>query len=712
MATTRIQHSRVFRLAAGVAAVAIAVGLGLTAPANAQAQSRTLTPSRLVAKGGIAAAGQAQAQLMQGRAGAVRYAVTKALCDEPSPGQMACDAIKLVPSQKGSLGAKAYVSSSYTKGPKGGFTPADLATAYGFNPKTAVNQTVAIVDAYDDPKALSDLNVFDAHYGLPKETARSLRKLNQTGKASPLPAPDKGWSGEIALDIETVRAVCNTCKIVLIEATTPTSANLATAVNTAAKLKATEISNSYGGSELGTTATIAKAYDHPGIVITASTGDHGWYGWDSANSSGGYSDNAPSSPAALPTVVSVAGTALALNTDGTRKEEDVWNENGPDDEAGLQFGASGSSGGGCSTKYTAPTYQSGVAGYAATGCGTKRLSGDVAALADPYTGIDIYYTYGGTGWATIGGTSLSSPLVAAMWALAGGAHGVTYPGKSLYDNVRLRASSINDVKLGGNAFCAGDTVANCSAAVKSITDNGTGNPNNLSNGNTHHQNGWAGLLDCGYAYDGSENIIANNKQCVARTGYDGSSGVGSPKGVSMFKPTTPTIAITRPAVLKLKTKLTWKATSFTSPVTGAKTTKYSWAWGDGTAATASTSASVTHTFTKAGTYKVTLTVTDNHAQKGTKSVTITVGAKPTAVLTGPTTIKINTTGHWTSASSSTKNTDAKIGTWAWTINAAKAGSASTLAHKFTTLGKRTLAVGVTDTSGQKSTKTITVNVTK
>lgn len=710
MAMTRIQHSRVFRGAAGVAAIAVAIGLGLMAPASAQ--SRTVMPLRLAANVGISAGGQAQAQLMQGRSGAVRYAVTKALCDAPSPAQLSCDAIKLVPSKKGALGAKAYVSSSYTKGPKGGFTPADLASAYGFNPTTAVNQTVAIVDAYDNPKALADLNTFDAHYGLPKETATSFRKLNQAGTASPLPAPNTGWAGEIALDIETVRAVCNKCKIVLVEATTPTSANLATAVNTAARLKATEISNSYGGSEVGATATTAKAYDHPGIVITASTGDHGWYGWDSANSAGGFSDNVPSTPAAFPTVVSVAGTALALNTNGTRKEEDVWNENGPDDNVGLQFGASGASGGGCSTTYAAPSFQSKVAGYAATGCGTKRLAGDVAALADPYTGFDIYSTYGGTGWATFGGTSLSSPLVAAMWALAGGAHGAKYPAQSLYDNFRLRASSINDVKLGGNAFCAGDTAANCSATVKKLTTNATGNPNNLGNGNAHYQNGWAGLLDCGYAYDGSEKITANNKQCVARTGYDGSSGVGSPKGVSMFKPTHPTIAITLPAILKLGSKLTWKATSFKDPVSGGKATKYSWAWGDGTAATASTSASATHTFTKAGTYKVTLTVTDNHAQKGTKSVTITVGAKPTAVLTGPTTIKINTTGHWTSATSSTKNTGASIATWAWTINAAKAGSQSSLAHKFTTLGKRTMAVAVTDTSGQRATKTITVNVTK
>jgi subtilase family serine protease len=194
------------------------------------------------------------------------------------------------------------VGPSFDTGPAGGYAPSALATAYGYDPAAALTspQTVAIVDAHNNPHALADLNAFDDQYGLPHETSATFKKVNQNGNASPLPTFDGGWAVEISLDVQAVRGACNNCKILLVEAKTPLGSDLAVAVNTAARLGATEISNSYGGPEAANLPTsIKQAYNHPGIVITASTGDDGWFSWDLAND-GGRSKNRTNTPRGLP----------------------------------------------------------------------------------------------------------------------------------------------------------------------------------------------------------------------------------------------------------------------------------------------------------------------------------------------------------------------------------------------------------------------------
>jgi subtilase family serine protease len=715
---------RVLRFAVVTAAVSAVV---LNVAGTAAAAPSPTAPgggAHVTSSGDPSATGDAgaRAQLSSRERGTIHYAVPKRVCPKPAPGELSCMALRLVDVPKGTKGAKSYVAPAYATGPTGGFTPADLASAYGYTPSSSVGatQTVAIVDAYDDPHALSDLNAFNAHYGLPPETSTSFRKVNQNGAASPLPAANAGWAGEIALDLEAVRAVCNRCKILLVEANSASGANLATAVTTAAAMHATEISNSYGGPENSSdnSASIAAAYDHPGIVITASTGDHGWYDWDYANEgSSGASDNASNTPASYPTVVAVGGTALALNADGTRQEEDVWNENGPDDQYGLDpwfgwSGAQGASGGGCSARYQAKAFQAGAAGYADTGCGSTRLAGDVAALADPYTGFDVYATYGGSGWATTGGTSLSAPLIAAMWALAGGSGGVAYPAQSLYDHLKYAPSSLYDVTLGGNAFCAGDSAASCSAALQAETEPPTGNPNNLVNGNSFYSSpwpGWAGLLDCGYARDGSETTIAANTQCNAATGYDGPSGVGTPQGLAAFKPMRPAIKMTAPALLKVNTAASFTATSFSDPIPGSTPASYQWNWGDGqTSVTAS--ATVSHTYLAKGTYSIKLTVVDSNGRASLPvAKQYTLGYAPTAAITGATTVRVNTTHTWY-AKTTEKNTGGKIVKWSWKVNSTVVGSASSLVRKFTARGSYKLTLTVTNNSGLRSSKVISVSV--
>jgi subtilase family serine protease len=448
----------------------------------------------------------------------IRYAKVKAVCaTKVARGHDTCFALELVRSSKGAAGAKAIVQHLPTSdlGPAGGLTPGDLASAYGFTSTAASSQTVAIVDAYNDPDIGTDLNGFDSQYHLASCTTGNhcLKVVGQTGGA--VPGNDTtGWSVEESLDVEAVHSVCQKCKIILVEATSPSTGNLATAVQEAYKLGAKEISNSYGGPEDESAPTAAQAadYNHKGIVITASSGDDGYYDFDQEADV-----NVPNTPAALPTVVAVGGTSLILGQTGKRTSETVWNDNGPRDVYERVLGeALGAGGGGCSTKYTAQSWQTKVSTWKATGCGTKRLVADVSAVADPETGFDVYDTdHCGSScvsdnWTTIGGTSLASPVIAAMWALAGGADGVAYPASTLYKH--LGSADLYDVTVGGNGYCDGLGASEC------------GDPNTLG----------IGLVDCDYNRSGA--LASGLAACDATKGYDGPSGVGTPNGLKAFKP--------------------------------------------------------------------------------------------------------------------------------------------------------------------------------
>jgi hypothetical protein len=527
---------------------------------------------------------------------------------------------------KGTPGARPFaVRASYPTGPAGGYTPADLASAYDFNPAVATTgQTVAIVDAYNDPDARADLSHFDANYGLPAETTSSLSIVGQTGTAA-LPSNDTtGWNVEESLDLDSVRGVCHTCKIILVETNSSSDSDLAAGVKSAVGLGATEVSNSYGGVEDSSmTAAQAAAYEaeytYPGVVVTASTGDDGWYEFDQVNEGNYFDGDAPELPASLPTVVSVGGTTLNLTPSGTRSSETVWNRNGKDDETGWDDGfAFGAGGGGCSTVYNAQGWQHSVSGFAATGCKAKRLNADVSAIADPYTGYDIYDsdTAGGGpgGWATYGGTSLASPVVSAMWALAGGSGGVKYPALSLYGHLQTTPSSFYDVTSGSNAFCNGDSPAGCAA-------NGPFAPYDSANPN---QAG-AGDVDCSFPGDDvSGTTPISNRQCRAFTGYDGPSGVGTPNGLTGFTAMSPTTTLTPPATLTHGSPATFTSTA-TDPFPGGKITSWTWIFGDGSSTVTTATGSASHTYAAAGHYTVHATAHDNYGRAGSMIVKVTVG---------------------------------------------------------------------------------------
>jgi hypothetical protein len=548
----------------------------------------------------------------------VGYAQVHRACALPTPGLASCFALVRTPvsataSAQARAAARPFVlgDGAASAGPAGGLTPAQLASAYAFNPIGAAGQTVAIVDAYDDPEIEGDLATFDSYYGLPGCTSANgcFTKVGQTGSTLSLPAADEsGWSVEIALDVETVRAACHSCKILLVEANNSSITNLASAVDEAVGLGATEVSNSYGGPE----AVVEEAaYDHPAVVITAATGDFGYDDWSNINEEEEAPER-PNIPAAFPSVVAVGGTTLVLNEDGTRAGESVWNGNGPGDES--EF-AEGVTGGGCSTLFTAQLWQQDAPGFGSSGCDGKRLDADVSADADPYTGFDVYDSYKcsegcphstvGGGWITVGGTSLSAPLIASLYGLAGGSSGVPYPALTLYGHLS-DPTDFYDVTEGANGFCGGEGVSQCSTKFCSeLGEPGCGGPN-----------AFFGRVDC-------EGTTA----CNAAVGFDGPTGVGTPNGLGGFRPLLPTAAITPPDSPKAGVAADFSAASSKDPYPGGLVDSYSWSWGDGTAD--GTGVSPTHTFSAPGEYTVTLTVTDNYGLSSLANSTLHVANRTT-----------------------------------------------------------------------------------
>ncbi len=533
-----------------------------------------------------------------------RYAKVSRVCPVPKPGSATCLALVRVPvsaAAAGEAGVRPYtVNDGATQsGPAGGLTPAQLASAYGYDPTAGGSgQTIAIVDAYDDPNIEEDLATFDSEYEIAACTKANgcFAKVSQTGSTTSLPKADtEGWSVEISLDVEMAHSACPNCKILLVEANNASFENLAAAVSEAATLGATEISNSYGGPEAELGATEKAAYNHPGVVIAAATGDDGYDGWTVLNE-GLEPPARPNLPASLPTVVAVGGTTLHLTEDGKRENETIWNGNGPLDENEDE----GATGGGCSTMFTAQPWQQNATGFAATGCGDKRLAADVAAVANPRTGFDIYDTYNcgkrceefkrGQDWLTVGGTSLATPLISSLYALAGGSDGISYPSLTLYGHLG-DSSSLYDVTEGGNGICDDDGLA-CEA--------------NLIFGVR---------VDC-------EGTTA----CNAAPGFDGPSGVGTPNGLSLFKPLLPSAAITPPSSAKAGIAASFSGDASSDPYPGGSISSYSWNWGDGTPV--SSGAAPTHTYAAPGEYTVTLTVTDNYGLMSvpvTQSLTVAAG---------------------------------------------------------------------------------------
>jgi hypothetical protein len=400
---------------------------------------------------------------------------TQRLCSTPQPGFASCQAVRLIGAsitkaqlrsaaerQASEVASGATPAVGNTSPISGGLTPQSLHAAYSLPTETLASsaQTVAVVDAYNDPTAEADLGVYDKQFGLAACTTANgcFRKIDQLGRTSPLPATQGEWATEISLDVQMARAICHSCHVLLVEANSAGYADLGTAVNAAVTAGATEISNSYGGPEASYYTSYNAPYNHPGVVITASSGDCGHF------NEACQSANAANFPADSPDVVAVGGTTLTES--GEHWTSTAWSDGGS----------------GCSQVFTAPLWQTSASGFSSTGCSLGRSVADVAAVGDPYTGVDVYDSTpasngDATGWGVWGGTSAASPIVAAEFGLAGGAHAVEYPSAALYSNLG-NSSVLYDVSSGSNGSCASTT--SCRAAVGFDGPSGVGSPVSLS----------------------------------------------------------------------------------------------------------------------------------------------------------------------------------------------------------------------------------------
>jgi subtilase family serine protease len=376
------------------------------------------------------------------------------VCGAPAGGRASCFAIR-------------HYGKTGTSPPPVSYNAPELQSAYGLSAAAASNgagTTVAIVDAYDDPNAYKDLALYRAAAKLPAITACApselagssaacFAKVNQLGVAGSYPTANTGWAEEISLDVDMISATCPKCNILLVEASSNSFANLGAAVATAAGFSPVAIGNSYGGSEFSSEEAFAQSYySPPGIAVTASSGDNG-YGVEF--------------PAAAGSVIAVGGTSLRQQSGGAWSET-VWS----------------GAGSGCSAYVAKPSWQ-----HDTTGC-PRRTVADVAADADPNTGVKVYDSFNEPGWLVFGGTSASAQIIAGIYGLAG--HGAGNA-NALYGGGSIAFGSPNpfltDITSGSNGSCTGHgRLANSSLAYL----------------------------------------------CTGEIGYDGPTGMGTPAGIEAF----------------------------------------------------------------------------------------------------------------------------------------------------------------------------------
>ena len=537
---------------------------------------------------------------------------TRDLCAKPTrPGQMACLA-------KARTDLAQHMSLAPNATPSG-YGPTDLTSAYNL-PSGGSGATVAIVDAQDDPNAESDLAAYRSQYGLSSCTTANgcFKKVDENGGTS-YPTADSGWAGEISLDLDMVSAVCPNCHILLVEATSASMSDLGTAVNTAVNLGAKYVSNSYGGSEDSTDTTSDSQYfDHPGVAITVSAGDSG-YGAEY--------------PASSQYVTSVGGTSLSRASNSRGWSESVWNTSSTE-----------GTGSGCSAYDPKPSWQTD------TGC-SKRTVSDVSAVADPATGVAVYDTYGASGWNVYGGTSASSPIIAAVYALAGTPAASTFPASYPYSHT----SALNDVTSGSNGSCS---------------------PSYL---------------------------------CTAGTGYDGPTGLGTPNGTAAFtsgSSTGNTVTVTNPGnqttTVNTAASLQIKASDSAS----GQTLTYSATGLPAGLSISSSTGLISGTPTATGTSNVTVTAKDTTGASGSTSFTWTVsgsgGGCTAQQLIGNPGFETGSASPW-SASSGVINSDT-------TSEPAHSGSYDAWLDGYGTTHTDTLTQSVTIPAGCTATLTFWLHV--
>ena len=335
-----------------------------------------------------------------------------------------------------------------------GMTPAQIKMVYKLPQNVAVpsgaRKTIAIIGVYANPDMESDLAAFDKAFALPACTASSgclelhpMSAPTKTAASVPATKAEKGWDMEAALDVEWAHAIAPNAKILLVEADTPSGANLMTAVDYArSRADVVSVSMSWGGQEFkGETSLDSHFTSTHAVAFFASSGDSG---------------AGTSWPAASPKVIAVGGTRIHLSSSGTFVSETAWD----------------GSGGGISIYEKEPAYQK---TYNISRSHGMRAIPDVAYNADPSSGFSIYHS---GAWYVVGGTSAGAPQWAAIAALGTSTKSVAPTLAKLYKDKSSTANSayFRDIVSGTNGDCG----YLCSARARYDYVTGLGSPQTAS----------------------------------------------------------------------------------------------------------------------------------------------------------------------------------------------------------------------------------------
>ena len=387
-----------------------------------------------------------------------------------------------------------FTTSNYISG----YTPAQLHAAYGAATGASQKQIIAIVDAYDNPNVQSDLATYSSALGIPGLAACSgaisataqpcFKKIDQSGGGN-YPAGNTSWGLEIDLDVQAAHAMCQNCSILLVEAKSTSYNDLLAAVDTAVAQGATIVSNSYGSSEFSGQSYYDPHFNRQGVAFLFSSGDSG-YGVQY--------------PASSPYVTAVGGTHLTMSGT-TYQGESAWS----------------GAGSGCSAYSSKPSFQTD------SNCAHRTVA-DVSADADPQSGIAIYDSYGYngvTGWFTAGGTSLAAPIIAGVYALAGGVPSNVMGNSMVYNG----AIGLRDVTSGANGSCSLSYL--CTALSGYDGPTGLGTPK-LSGGT--QSTGSSGSSPTSGSGTGSGTSGTSSTGTTGTTGGTGSGSTGSTGGSDRY----------------------------------------------------------------------------------------------------------------------------------------------------------------------------------
>ena len=611
-------------------------------------------------------------------------------------------------------------------------TPAYLEQAYDLSYLSQTGgsgDTVAIVDAFDDPTAETDLAVYRSTYGLPACTTQNgcFQKVNGSGATSPLPAADGTWDAEISIDLDAVSAVCPNCHILLVEAQSDLDTDMNAAVQTAHRMNADQISASWTLTE---STAPSDTYTFPGVATVAASGDEGYVGPGEDNY-----------PAAFAGVTAAGGTTLTpASSVGVR---------------GFSEGAWSGGGSGCDVNVGQPSYQphAGCAG---------RAYADVSADADPSTGLEVYVN---GSWGLYGGTSLATPLIAAYYAITDAP--AATPQWAYTDSAQL-----NDIVTGSTGSCSAAITYVCNAGpgydgptgVGSISGAvatgapGIGGPSiGSGSGDTYTQStGSHGATVAGGIYRNGLNTkwwieygttTAYGNQTTAAGIGAGSAPVAVTGDLSGLAPGTTYhyrlvaqnvlgttygydyTLTTAPAASTAPTASFSASTSTPAPGasvsfdasgstggSGFPITNYNWNFGDGDQ-DAGASATDQHTYTTRGTYQVTLTVTDGAGTDSTTH-TVTVDDPPTAAFTPSATLTApaipGATVSFDASASAPGASGGTITDYSWDFGDGTpvddAAANSGASHVFASPGIYTVTLTTTDDLGVSTTATQQITI--